>query len=265
MAEKIIDIALESTAQAAKTAAEGAKTAAEGALAILNKGITSNETHGSAFFGTAGDFAWTCPEGVGIILVWAAGGTGGGGGGAGSDSGNGSNTRHGAGGGGSGSVAPVSFVCIPVKAGQTYVVYIGAGGVGGKGGTGSGTNVERTNGENGGDGEQTWFGGNAVAWGGAGGRGGTLDAGGGAGWEINYWGFYPLINNYGGGAGNAGETKTSGYRDGGVGGSAVCCAPFSKWSGSGGAGGSAPETPYGNGENGSNGSDGQCGRMFIIW
>lgn len=242
----------------------GTKTAGT-AMAKLNALIGINLEHGSTFFETTGDFVWTCPEGVGIILVWAIGGSGGGGGGAGCIKRQSTSAIHGAGGGGSGSVAPASLVLIPVTSGQEYVAYIGAGGKGGKGGTGGSDTVERTDGENGGDGEATWFGGNSVAWGGYGGKGGTYDAGGAGGWAVNYWGFYPLINNYGGGAGFAGSVNERGYFDGGAGGGALCAHPFSQWGGAGGAGGAASTVTYGDGENGSNGTAGQCGRMLIIW
>lgn len=189
---------------------------------------------GSQEYTSAGDYTWTAPSGVTSVCVVCIGG---GGGGAGGYSGNG--------GGGGGALAYGND--IPVTAGTTYDLHVGAGGSAGFFLTGHPSNAS-----DGTDGEASWFmttgtlyaggGSRGVNGGTAGGQGGgglgSARTGGGTGgdggdgshtstWQ---WGVdHPPTPNQGGGGGGAG-----GYSgDGGAGGTLGASGS----DGAGGAGG----------------------------
>ena len=136
--------------------------------------LNEEHGHGSVIYKNKGTYAWTCPDGVGLVYVVASGGSGGGGGGGGGCYYSSSwAASGGGGGGGGGATAAVIEAILPVIAGKTYNLIIGAGGAGGSGGTLSTADKRAGTGGAGGAGGDTFFDDLLVAKGATGGTGGT--------------------------------------------------------------------------------------------
>jgi hypothetical protein len=238
-------------------------------------GVVSG-TPGSATFASAGQPSWTAPTGVSAVTVqaWGAGGGGGGS----------EKYYYGSGAAGGGGGGGFSTGTVPVTAGSSYQVTVGAGGQGGSGtssgnsgGASSFTGDAGTSGApatiTAGGGQrgfsssasnsgQGGAGGSGDWTGGTGGQGGSYDGGGGGGGagdgSDGGSGGHPAAGAGGAGGGSGGEGgDTGGIYGGSEAGGANGGSP-----GGGGGGGGTPNIP----DSGpSTGGDGAPGLVILSW
>lgn len=204
----------------------------------------------------AANDTWVCPTGVSVALVLARGGSGGGGGAK-------NPANSGGGGGGSGTISTPWIV--PVTAGVSYSITIGAAGAAGA-----------ANGGNGGAGGDSTFSTLATGKGGAGGLGSASGTGGTGGVANAGSGGSGGAGGTGGGSPTAGTTGGNGVRaSGGAGGASNGNEGGGGGGGAGdGAGGAGSSTNGGvgvaggggaGGCNGAAGGAGIVGQIIVAW